>query len=391
MIQKESQARVIGYGGMLTESFVAINALIMACVLDPHLYFIMNAPAGVTGGTPDLAAAYANNLHLVNGAGGVLPNIDASAVQAAATGVGEKSIISRTGGAPTLAFGMAHVLDQIPFLPNMKAFWYHFAVMFEALFILTTVDAGTRVARFMMSDTLSNIPGMIKFRDPSWRPGAWLCTALVVLGWGSIVVMGVTDPLGGIYVLYPLFGIANQLLAAIALTLVFAVVMKRGLFKWAWIPGIPLVWDLFITQWASFEKIFSSNPSIGYWASNAAAAKALAAGKPYSTATTPEQVATVVRNTAIQGTLSILYAVLVLGVFIVGVWVSIKAYRAGGLPTTETKGVPSRIFGPTGFVATPLEKEVYADWAAAGKDPDGGFSHAHHQEADHRAGDLISD
>lgn len=390
MIQKESQARMIGYGGMLTESFVAINALIMACVLDPHIYFGMNAPAGLTGGTPETAAAYVNKLGLVSGAGNPLPDASAAVFSNAATSVGEKSIISRTGGAPTLAFGMADVLAQIPFLPAMKAFWYHFAVMFEALFILTTVDAGTRVARFMLSDTISNIPGLIKFRDPSWRPGAWAATALVVLGWGSIVVMGVTDPLGGIYVLYPLFGIANQLLAAIALTLVFTVVMKRGLFKWAWIPGIPLVWDLFITMWASFEKIFSSNPAIGYWASNAAAAKALAAGKPYSTATTPAQVETVVRNTAIQGSLSILYAVLVLGVFVVGVWVSIKAFRAGGLPTSEQKGIPSKIFGPAGFVATPLEKEVLADWKAAGKDPDGGFSHAH-TEADHKVSDLIAD
>nr|NLI49121.1 carbon starvation protein A [Propionibacterium sp.] len=390
MIQKESQARVIGYGGMLTESFVAINALIMACVLDPHIYFAMNAPVGLTGGTPQTAATYVNSLGLVSGAGNPLPDATPAVFADAAASVGEKSIISRTGGAPTLAFGMADVLDKIPFFGGLKAFWYHFAVMFEALFILTTVDAGTRVARFMLSDTLSNIPGLIKFRDPSWRPGAWLATALVVLGWGSIVVMGVTDPLGGIYVLFPLFGIANQLLAAIALTLVFTVVMKKGLFKWAWIPGLPLAWDLFITMWASFEKIFSSNPAIGYWASNAAARSALAAGKPYSTAKTPAEVEIVIRNTAIQGTLSILYAVLVIGVFVVGMWISAKALRLGGLPTSETKGVPSRIFGPAGFVATPLEKEVLADWRSAGKDPDGGYHHVH-TEADHAAGDLIAD
>ncbi len=383
LIQKESQARVIGYGGMLTESFVAIMALITACVIDPHLYFAMNAPAGLTGGAADTAATYTNGLHLVSGAGTALPNATAQTFADAAASVGEKSIVSRTGGAPTLAFGMAHVLDQVPFLPNLKAFWYHFAVMFEALFILTTVDAGTRVARFMLSDTLSNIPGLIKFRDPSWRPGAWICTALVVLGWGSITVMGVTDPLGGIYVLYPLFGISNQLLAAIALTLVFTVVMKKGLFKWAWIPGLPLAWDLFITMWASIEKIFSPNPAIGYWSSNAAAQKALAAGQAYQTAKTPEQVATVVRNTAIQGSLSILYAALVAAVFIVGMIVSIKAYRTGGLATAEFEGVPSRIFAPAGFVATPLEKEVLGEWSAAGLESDGGYSHASHAAADH--------
>jgi carbon starvation protein len=389
MIQKESQARVIAYGGMLTESFVAIMALITACVIDQHLYFGMNAPLGLTGGTPETAAAYTNSLHLLSPAGTPLPDATAAQFADAAAGVGEKSIVSRTGGAPTLAFGMAHVLDQIPIVGGMRAFWYHFAVMFEALFILTTVDAGTRVARFMLSDTLSNIPGLQRFRDPSWRPGAWLCTALVVLGWGSIVVMGVTDPLGGINMLYPLFGIANQLLAAIALTLVFTVVMKKGLFKWAWIPGIPLAWDLIVTMWASAEKIFSTNSKIGYWAMNAEASAALAAGKQtYSTAKTPAEIELVVRNTAVQGTLSILYAVLVLGVFVVGMYVSFKALKAGGLPTSETDGVPSRIFAPAAFAATALEKEVLAEWRDAGIDPEGA---SYHHGAVHDDADLLSD
>lgn len=376
MIQKESQARVIGYGGMLTESFVAIMALIAASILDQHLYFGMNAAAGLTGSEAASAAEYVNGLGLVDGAGAPIPDVDAKYFEDQAASVGEATLISRTGGAPTLAMGMAHILDQIPLINGLKAFWYHFAVMFEALFILTTVDAGTRVARFMLSDTISNFPGCKKFSDPSWRPGAWLCTILVIAGWGSITIMGVTDPLGGIYVLYPLFGIANQLLAAIALTLVFTVVMKKGLFKWAWIPGIALVWDLIITMWASYEKIFSTDPKIGYWASHAAAKKALAAGEAYSTATTPEAVATVVRNTAIQGSLSILYAALVLGVFIVGIYYSVLAFRRGGLSTAEAEGVPSQIFAPAGPVPTALEKEVLAQWRAAGLEPDGGYMHS---------------
>ncbi len=143
--------------------------------------------------------------------------------------------------------------------------------MFEALFILTTVDAGTRVARFMLSDSLGNFGGPARrFKDPSWRPGAWLCSAVVVGLWGAILLMGVTDPLGGINTLFPLFGIANQLLAAIALTVVLTVVVKKGLVKWAWIPGVPLVWDLIVTMTASWQKIFSGDRAVGYWAQHRA-------------------------------------------------------------------------------------------------------------------------
>ena len=207
LLEKESQARVIGYGGMLTESFVAIMALVAACILDQHLYFAMNAPAAATGmgqavPTPETAAAYTNGLNLVNQAGQRIPDVDPSMFAQAAADIEEHSIISRTGGAPTLAMGMAEVMSRIPLLGD-KAFWYHFAVMFEALFILTTIDAGTRVARFMFSDAIGNIPGLGKFKDASWRGGAWLCSAIVVVAWGSILYMGVTDPLGGINMLFP--------------------------------------------------------------------------------------------------------------------------------------------------------------------------------------------
>ncbi|MFZ1562086.1 MAG: carbon starvation CstA family protein, partial [Saprospiraceae bacterium] len=362
LIEKESQARVIGYGGMLTESFVAIMALITACIIDQHLYFVMNAPAGVTGGTPDLAAAYANKLPLSSPGGVPLDPISAQTIQQAATEVGEKTIISRTGGAPTLAFGMSQVMSFLGG-SSMKAFWYHFAVMFEALFILTTIDAGTRVARFMFSDAIGNIPGLNRFKDPSWRPGAWICSFVVVLAWGSILVMGVTDPLGGINTLFPLFGISNQLLAGIALTVVFTVTMKRGLFRWAWIPGVPMVWVLVVTMSASWQKIFSSNPAIGYWANHEAFNDARLAGKTsFGTAKTVEDMDKVIRNTVVQESLSVLFAVLVAITVLAALTVCWRAWRQGGLPTSEEPDKPSRIFAPRSFVPTEAEKQVLAQW-----------------------------
>ena len=236
LLEKESQMRLIGYGGMLTESFVAIMALITASILNQHLYFAMNAPVASDGDHR------ADGRRLRQRTRAVRCADHRRRAHRRRRRVGEKSIVSRTGGAPTLALGMSEVLHQVFGGESLKAFWYHFAIMFEALFILTTVDAGTRVARFMLSDGLSNLGGPFKkLRDPSWRVGAWSCSLIVVAAWGSILLMGVTDPLGGINTLFPLFGIANQLLAAIALTVVTVVVIKKGLLKWAWIPAIPLL------------------------------------------------------------------------------------------------------------------------------------------------------
>ena len=359
LLEKEKQMRMIGYGGMLTESFVAIMALVTACVLDQHIYFALNAPATLTGGTPETAADYVNGLGLSGG------DITAAELSQAASDVGEESIISRTGGAPTLAFGMSEVLHQVFGGESLKSFWYHFAIMFEALFILTTVDAGTRVARFMLSDSIGNLPGSSakKFKDPSWRPGAWVCSFIVVAAWGAILLMGVTDPLGGINTLFPLFGIANQLLAAIALTVVLTIVMKRGLFKWAWIPGVPLAWDLIVTMTASYQKIFSSVPAIGYWAQHSQFVDAKNQGlTEFGSAKSAEAIDAVIRNTFIQGTLSIIFAVLVIIVAAAGILVCIKAVRAGGLPDNEEPEVPSKIFGPAGFVPTAAEKEIQGEW-----------------------------
>ncbi|WP_123024007.1 carbon starvation CstA family protein [Mycolicibacterium stellerae] len=364
LLEKESQMRLIGYGGMLTESFVGIMALITAAILNQHLYFAINAPTAQTGTTAATAAEYVNGLGL-SGA-----PITPEQITQAATDVGEDSIVSRTGGAPTLAIGISEVLHQVFGGTGLKAFWYHFAIMFEALFILTTVDAGTRVARFMLSDGLSNLGGPLrKLKDPSWRVGAWICSVVVVAAWGGILLMGVTDPLGGINTLFPLFGIANQLLAAIALTVVTVVVIKRGLLKWAWIPAVPLLWDLVVTMTASWQKIFSADPKLGYWKQHSICQAAKEAGKTCLTAKTPGDVDKIVRNTFIQGSLSILFAVLVVVVVVAGVIVAIRAIRGQGSPLTEDEPVPSRLFAPSGLIPTKAEREVQKQWDALPNSP----------------------
>jgi carbon starvation protein len=362
LLEKESQMRLIGYGGMLTESFVGIMALITAAILNQHLYFAINAPAAQTGTTAATAAEYVNGLGLSGSP------ITPEQLTQAAEDVGEESVVSRTGGAPTLAIGIAEVLHQVFGGQALKAFWYHFAIMFEALFILTTVDAGTRVARFMLSDGLSNLGGPLrKLKDPSWRVGAWICSVIVVAAWGSILLMGVTDPLGGINTLFPLFGIANQLLAAIALTVVTVVVIKRGLLKWAWIPALPLFWDLIVTMTASWQKIFSADPKLGYWKQHSVCQAAQEAGRLCLTAKTPADVDKIVRNTFIQGSLSILFAVLVVIVFVAGVIVALRAIRGQGSPLTEDEPVASRLFAPSGLIPTKAEREVQKQWDALPK------------------------
>ncbi|GAA4543160.1 carbon starvation CstA family protein [Mycobacterium paraffinicum] len=360
LLEKESQMRFIGYGGMLTESFVAVMALISASILDQHLYFALNAPAAQTGGTAATAADYVNRLGL-SGA-----PTTADELTRAAAGVGEKSIVSRTGGAPTLAVGMSEVLQRVFGGVGLKAFWYHFAIMFEALFILTAVDAGTRVARFMLSDALGNLGGpLAKLRNPSWRPGVWLCSLAVAAAWGSILLMGVTDPLGGINTLFPLFGIANQLLAAVALTVVTVIVIKKRLLNWAWIPGIPLLWDLAVTLTASWQKIFSADPNVGYWTQHFQYLAARNAGKTsFGSAKNAHQLDDVIRNTFIQGTLSVLFALVVVIVVITGVVVALGAMRGAGRPLTEDEPVPSKRFAPSGLVATAAERELQKRWDA---------------------------
>ena len=364
LLEKEGQMRLIGYGGMLTESFVAVMALITASIINQHLYFTLNAPAAQTGGTAATAAEYVNKLGL--------PGAPATAEQIsqAARSVGEQSIVSRTGGAPTLAWGMSEVLHRVFGGEGLKSFWYHFAIMFEALFILTTLDAGTRVNRFMLSDALGNLGGpLVKLRNPSWRPGVWICSLAVVGAWGSILLMGVTDPLGGINTLFPLFGIANQLLAGIALTVITVVVIKKGRLrsdlKWALIPGVPLLWDLAVTLTASWQKIFCGDPAIGYWSQHFQYLAAKNAGKTsFGSAKTAHQLNEVIRNTFIQGTLSVIFALVVVIVLIAGIIVALRAIRGSGRPVTEDDTVSSKRFAPSGLIATATERQVQKEWDA---------------------------
>lgn len=359
LVEKERQTRFIGYGGMLMESFVAIMALVAAISLDRGIYFAMNSSAAATGGTVEGAVAFVNSLGLT----GV--NLTADVLTSTAAAVGEESIVSRTGGAPTLALGLAHIMQQAFGGAAMAGFWYHFAIMFEALFILTAVDAGTRVARFMLQDSIGNV--IPKFKDTSWRPGVWITTAIMVAGWGWILILGVTDPLGGINTFFPLFGIANQLLAVIALAVVLAIVAKRGrsYFKWLWIIGLPLGFAAVVTITASMFKIFSPVPQVGYWANHVAFRNALEAGETsFGTATSVEAMEAVVRNTAVQGTLSIVFVSLAIVVLITSIRTTIVAIRNGGGENHEDAPVASRRFAPAGLVATKAEQAIEREWAA---------------------------
>jgi len=306
------------------ESFVALSALIAACVIDQGLYFAMNSPAGATGGTVETAATFVQGLGF---------NTSAQDLAAAAAAVQEPSLISRTGGAPTLAVGISQIFHQA-FGGNLQAFWYHFAIMFEALFILTAVDAGTRVGRFMLQDSIGNV--WKRFGDLSWRPGNIIASAAVVGLWGSVLYIGVTDPLGGVNQLFPLFGIANQLLAAIALTLVTVLLIKHGKLRYAWVTGVPLVWDLVVTMTASYQKVFSDNPAIGYFAQAQRYRTAQNAGELLAPAKDQGQMDQVIFNSTLNGILQSFFAVLVLIVVVNAVVVIARALRAGGaLPTTE--------------------------------------------------------
>ncbi|HEU4523938.1 MAG TPA: carbon starvation CstA family protein, partial [Gemmatimonadales bacterium] len=351
MLAKESQVRMIGYGGMLMESFVAISALIAASVIDQGLYFAINAPAGVTGGTVDGAVSFVNGLGFA---------LTPDQLQAAADAV-EEDLVSRTGGAPTLALGIALIFSEA-FGGGATAFWYHFAIMFEALFILTAVDAGTRVGRFMLQDTIGNL--WPRFADTRWKPASWTASAAVVCCWGYMLYVGVTDPLGGINQLFPLFGIANQLLAAIALTLCVTLFLKHGWLRYVWVPAIPLVWDLVVTLTASYEKVFSSDPTIGYFAQADRYRTALDAGEVLAPATDVSQMDTVIFNSTVNGILQASFALLVIVIVINAAVIWARALRAGPLPTTEVPAVPSRIVAPSDFIATKEEKAAVHAWEA---------------------------
>ena len=389
MVQKESQVRMIGYGGMLMESFVAIMALAAAVSLNQGVYFSMNmSPAAIeqTAGesysadaTPEEnAAAAVGNLDVNPDDTVVVPVWEterdgqdvtltgAEALEAVAEDVGEPSVVSRTGGAPSLAVGMANILHRVVGGTGMMSFWYHFAIMFEALFILSAVDAVTRVARFQLGDAIGNLAP--KFRDPSWKVGGWITTAVVVASWGSLLLMGVTDPNGGIRMLFPLFGIANQLIAACALTIVTVMVVKKGYLRWAWVPLIPLVWDVATTFTASYQKIFSSDVAMGYWALHNSAKAQIASGTLEGQALANAEAT--VRNTAVQGTLSIVFVVLVACLLVTAVMVVLNALRAGRTGeehSSEDPFVESNFYAPeTLTYKTGLEKKIEAEYQVVG-------------------------
>ncbi|MFD9306216.1 carbon starvation CstA family protein [Streptomyces sp. NPDC060048] len=359
MIQKETQVKVIGYGAMLTESFVAVMAIITACIIEPGLYFAINSPAGVVGATVETASQAVTNFGF---------SISPEALAQAAKDVEEASLLSRTGGAPTFALGMSEIFSSVLGGGSMKAFWYHFAIMFEALFILTTVDAGTRVGRFMLQDTLGNVHK--SFKDVSWKPGVWFASAVVVGGWGYFLWVGVKDPLGGINQLFPLFGIANQLLAAVALAVCTTLLIKSGRLKWAWVTGIPLVWDVAVTLTASYQKIFSDNPKIGFFAQRDLYQDGIDAGKVLKPAKTMGEMHTVVTNATVDGVLSVLFALLIVIVLLDAARTCFKAIREPESVTlAEVPWTESKIVAPAGLIPTAEER---AELAAAGLDSGGG-------------------
>ncbi len=268
MIAKEWHAWPVGYGSMLLEGFVAIMAMIAACVLQPGVYFAVNAPAGIVGATPEAAVQTITSWGYP---------VTADQMASLARDVGEQTLMHRTGGAPSLALGMAHIFARSGGGQAILGFWYHFAIMFEALFILTIIDAGTRVGRFMLQDLLGSVYAPLG--RTSWMPGVIGASAAMVLAWGYFLVQGVRDPLGGINSLWPLFGIANQLLAAIALCVATTILLKMHGLKYIWITCVPLVWLVVVTYTAAWQKIFSPVPRIGFLAQAAQLESALASGE----------------------------------------------------------------------------------------------------------------
>ncbi len=328
LLENELHAPYIGYGAMLMESFVAIMALVAASIIEPGVYFAMNSPAALIGTTPEAAAAAISQWGFV-----VTPEM----LQQTATDVGEATIISRAGGAPTLAVGMAYIFSEMIGGKAMMAFWYHFAILFEALFILTAVDAGTRVGRFMLQDLIGTLVPPFR-RIPSLASNI-IATLLCVGAWGYFLYQGVVDPLGGINTLWPLFGISNQMLAAVALMLATVVLFKMKREKFAWVTIVPTTWLLICTLTAGYQKLFHENPRIGFLAHAHKFEAAAAEGKVLAPAKAPEQMQQIIMNDYIDATLAAIFMAVVLSILFFSVRACLQALRADKPTTKEAEPV----------------------------------------------------
>ncbi|WP_253201384.1 carbon starvation CstA family protein [Sphingomonas quercus] len=329
-IADERDARLIGYGAMLMESFVAVMALISACVLNPSIYFTMNSPGAVVGTTAESAATAVTKMGFP---------ADAQEIKHTADQIGEASIISRAGGAPTLAVGMAHIFSRV-IGEHLMAFWYHFAILFEALFILTAVDSGTRSGRFMLQDLIGGaIPA---FRRTSALIPNLVATTLCVAAWGFFLYQGATDPLGGVNTLWPLFALSNQMLAGIALTFATVALIKTRRARFAWVTGLPAVWLLICTMTAGLMKIFSPDPALGFVAQARAYSAAIAEGRFMGPAKTVDQMRQIVQNGWVDAALCAFFVVMTLVVVLIGVKTALAALKdADATARLDPSYVPS--------------------------------------------------
>ena len=366
MITRERQVRSIGYGAMCLESFVGIMAMIAACVLDPGLYFAVNAPAGLVGSTPDAVAAAVSAWNFP---------VTAAQITDLARAIGEKSVLARTGGAPTLAIGMAHIFGKLVGGATAMKLWYHFAIMFEALFILTTLDVATRIGRFLLQELGGRL--WKPFGDTKSYPANITASVLFAGAWGYFLYAGVKDPLGGVNSLWPLFGIANQLLACVALCFATTMVIKMGKARHIWVTLVPLAWLGSATFAAALQKIFHSNPRVGFVAMAEKLSADLAAGKVPAA----KRVATeaLIFTNYLDAVAAGIFLVLVIAILVVSIreWVLIVSGRkVAVLHETEPVWLPAPVtpaevrrpwwrLGTTVVVLGTLAKELSGEAAAA--------------------------